>query len=148
MIEVQMIEVQIEVQVIEVQIKPAWKEGLIPDRYASVERGPADHDGHCLLDFDEQQGAPLQAALEARLGDAVVGITHDRDESVQHDDRDEQHGDHQQVGQHVPNCETSPEHKGANTPQRQAHVGNTQGGACGASADRGRGRARRRRPRT
>ena len=106
-IEVQMIEVQIEVQMIEVQIKPAWKEGLTPDRYASVKRGPAHHDGHCLLDFDEQQGAPLQAALETRLGDAVVGITHDRDESVEHDDRDEQHGNHQQVGQHVPNCDTS-----------------------------------------
>ena len=132
MIEVQMI----EVQMIEVQIKPAWKERLVLMIVL----------GHCLLDFDEQQGAPLQAALEARLGDAVVGITHDRDESVEHDDRDEQHGDHQQVGQHVPDCEASAA-QGANTAQRQAH-GETQGGACGASADRGRGRARRRRPRT
>ena len=128
MIEVQMIEVQIEVQVIEVQIKPAWKEGLIPDRYASVERGPADHDGHCHLDFDEQQGAPLQAALEARLGDAVVGITHDRNESVEHDDRDEQHGDHQQVGQHVPNCETSPEHKEQAHSSAPGTWGNTRWG--------------------
>ena len=48
-IEVQMIEVQIEVQMIEVQMKPAWKEGLIIRIVL----------GHCLLDFDEQQGAPL-----------------------------------------------------------------------------------------
>ena len=114
-----MIEVQIEVQMIEVQMKPAWKESLVLMIVL----------GHCLLDFDEQQGAPLQAALEARLGDAVVGITHDRNESVEHDDRDEQHGDHQQVGQHVPNWETRST-RGANTAQRQAH-GETQGGACG-----------------
>jgi hypothetical protein len=141
MIEVQMIEVQIEVQMIEVQMievqmKPAWKEFLVLQIIL----------GHCLLDFDEQQGAPLQAALDARLGDAVVGITHDRNESVEHDDRDEQHGDHQQVGQHVPNCETSPA-QGANTPQRQTH-GETQGGVSGASADLGRVHARPHRPRT
>ena len=118
MIEVQMIEVQIkvqmiEVQMIEVQMKPAWKEFLVLQIIL----------GHCLLDFDEQQGAPLQAALEARLGDAVVGITHDRDESVQHDDRDEQHGDHQQVGQHVPNCETSAAQRSKHLSAR--HMGKT-----------------------